>query len=663
MKDYIVKQNDYADCGACSLLSIIKYYNGYVPLEIIKLDTLTNSDGTTFYNLKEAGIKYGFEVVGYNNKNIREIKCPFIVQLKINNMYHFVVVYEIKDDYLLCMDPAIGIKKYDYIEFNQIFTGNILKLNPVGKIVKYQKNNYFKDLVLKMIKQNVKVFIIILILSIIIFILSLINISNVKDVLENNYELIILFVIILLLKNLLDYIKNNLLANLSKNNNIYLIKDYINNAFSLPSKYLQLNRSGEITSRINDLNNLKDFFTKELINLIIYSIFFLIIVIIMFYLNTKLSLILFLLSILYFIFIYYLNKKGFKYYLNYLNSNTTFMDNIIEDINALSNIKNLGQENYFLSKICNNININNSDAYKLEKYLNKTSLTNNLFKDFSLILIIMVNKSSVNILIYILYFNYYLDIISYYSNLLPNFSYFKSIISRLNGIYYLKEKDSNNEAKIANNSIQISNLFYKINLNKIFDNFNLNIKANEKVLIKGINGVGKSTLLNIINGNITDYEGNVSIGSINIKSISKKGLKEKVLYCSESDKLFTDSVINNIILNKKYDQKKFNIIENILNLKGIISKKENGYNALIKDNFSRGEKQRIVIARALYQDTDIILFDEALSEISYYLRHKIIYKINNYYKYKTIIYVSHNLEDNYFDRIINLTARKDKGIC
>ena len=87
------------------------------------------------------------------------------------------------------MDPAIGIKKYDYIEFNQIFTGNILKLNPVGKIVKYQKNNYFKDLVLKMIKQNVKVFIIILILSIIIFILSLINISNVKEVLENNYEL------------------------------------------------------------------------------------------------------------------------------------------------------------------------------------------------------------------------------------------------------------------------------------------------------------------------------------------------------------------------------------------------------------------------------------------------------------------------------------------
>ena len=94
MNKYIVKQEDETDCGSCCLLSIIKYYNGYVPLEIIKEDTITNNNGTTFFNLKEAAIKYGFEVKGEKQTNLNTLICPYIVQLNMNNINHFVVVYK-----------------------------------------------------------------------------------------------------------------------------------------------------------------------------------------------------------------------------------------------------------------------------------------------------------------------------------------------------------------------------------------------------------------------------------------------------------------------------------------------------------------------------------------------------------------------------------------
>ena len=63
-KNIIVKQHDIKDCGVCCLESIIKYYNGYIPIEKLRLDTKTNMNGTTAFNLINAAKKYGFTAYG-----------------------------------------------------------------------------------------------------------------------------------------------------------------------------------------------------------------------------------------------------------------------------------------------------------------------------------------------------------------------------------------------------------------------------------------------------------------------------------------------------------------------------------------------------------------------------------------------------------------------
>ena len=159
LKNIVVRQEDEADCGACCLLSIIKYYDGFIPLEYVKVDTLTTKDGTSFYNLKVAAEKYGFEVSGKKEFDLSKIKLPAIVQIKTNNFYHFVVIVKIDNDMIVVMDPATGKNKLKLSKFKKIFTGYVLELFPISNIVNIKSRSLFLKLLKTVIFQNKSLFI------------------------------------------------------------------------------------------------------------------------------------------------------------------------------------------------------------------------------------------------------------------------------------------------------------------------------------------------------------------------------------------------------------------------------------------------------------------------------------------------------------------------
>ncbi len=102
-KSIVVKQQDLKDCGVCCLQSIIQYYEGYVPLETLRLDTETNLNGTTAYHLVKTAIQYGFDSYGLNLKALNDLKdvvLPAIAHVTINQLNHFVVIYKVFKDYI-----------------------------------------------------------------------------------------------------------------------------------------------------------------------------------------------------------------------------------------------------------------------------------------------------------------------------------------------------------------------------------------------------------------------------------------------------------------------------------------------------------------------------------------------------------------------------------
>ena len=166
--------------------------------------------------------------------------------------------------------------------------------------------------------------------------------------------------------------------------------------------------------------------------------------------------------------------------------------------------------------------------------------------------------------------------------------------------------------------------------------------------------------INMFYGIIDDYEGSISVGGIPIKDFSLKSLRSHISYVNQNQKLIPGTLLENIILGGKLEEDKLKIIEKMLNLDRIYQTKYNGLNSVIRDNFSGGEVQKIILARALYKDFDILLLDEALSQIDISERRKILQNICEYYKKKTIIMVSHNKEYYKFDKIIFLNNRREK---
>ena len=648
MKKCLVRQQDESDCGSACLLSIIKYYDGYVPFEQVKIDTMTNINGTNFYYLKTAAEKYGFQVLGKKEK-LENIKVPAICQIEDNGFNHFVVIYKI-DKEITIMDPAKGLIKVNKKDFEEVFTEKVLELYPRGNIIKYKKENHFLKIIKNIYLNNIKSILKTLLLVIILIILSLITSFNLL-LIQNNKYIIFVFIIIIS-KVIINYFRNINVTLLNNKINYSLLKTYTNKIINLPLKYLQLKKPGDFINRINDLHTIKDFFTKTLIEIIINIIFFISTLIILFVLNKNLTVILFILSIIYITVVSLMNKKLYKQITTLIDAENIFTDRVVEYLNKITTIKTL-KSSYFINNLDSDIKKSLNLKLDFDYKLSKIDLVKNSFEELMLILILLlhfnITKNITSAIIFISIYGYFLESIKFVSDITPSLLYLKEIYYRISSVYDL---DLKKKTKKIGKDIEIKNLSFSYNkLDNVLDNLNLNINEGEKVLLEGANGSGKSTLLNIISG-LYDYDhGNVKVPS-------------KVSYIDQKSELFRGSIIDNIILDKRFDKEKFKRLEKILYLKEIIKNKSLGYNTNLESisNLSGGERQKIIMARTLYQDFNLLIMDESLSLISKDIRSKILKNINKYYRDKTIIYVSH-YDDNFsFNKKINLTAREEKYV-
>ena len=253
-KNLIVKQVDESDCGVCCLLSIIRYYKGNVPLEILKIDTNTTKSGTNAYELINAANKYGFEGKGYKVKKITNLSYPVIAHLKIDeDFYHFVVIYKVDKNNIILMDPALGKVKITIEKFMTMFTGYLIEFTKVTEITYLKTNPTLKKVIHKFFYQNKKDIIKLYIIEFILIFVVIIN-TFILKLLSYNLSLFALcFLICIILKTLLFFIKNKILTTLKNFLNLNLTKNFFSHLLLLPLKFIQLKTSGEILTRFKEI--------------------------------------------------------------------------------------------------------------------------------------------------------------------------------------------------------------------------------------------------------------------------------------------------------------------------------------------------------------------------------------------------------------------------
>ena len=673
-KDYIVRQQDLKDCGVCSLASIIKYYKGYIPMETLRIDTNTTKEGTNAYNLIKAAKKYGLNGIGKKLNNLEENKIlPAIAHLKLSNgLEHFVVIYSFNKKYIKIMDPAKGFIKKSIEEFKKEWTNTLLIFVPYKEIPIIKKNKTTLSILYNILLKERKLLKKLTIYNLIIIILSLIlsyYFKVLSSSITNNYisvtiVIMIFFVLLNIIKIYLSYIKNEYTIYLEKNIDLNLITEFIIHIFKLPLNVIKSRTSGEIMTRINELYNVKTLFI-ELISNILPNITLAIIAIyflcstsnILFFILCIIALLYIIIGIISSPILYRKTNDNIEY-------ETEFNSNLVEKIDGIESIKNINKTDYFIDSLSTKYTFFKRNNLSYKKYLNKTLYYKNityeigsiLITSIGFILIIQNKLTLINLVtfnfIYPFFINPIMDVIDF----LPTFYYIKLSIIKITE-FYQAEYEKESRLEFINGVIKISNLSYYYNdLKPCIKNISLSIKENEHIHLVGPSGCGKSTICKIINGTLNDYRGNVTINGTNIKDINKQLLKSNIIYVSQNEKIFTDTLINNIELDDKIDENDIKKILNITNINKILDKKELRLNTYLfsdSTNLSGGEKQRILLARALARKPKILILDESLSELDKKSELSILRKLDKYYKDTTIIYISHN-KTRYFKRTIEV---------
>ncbi|MEG1892390.1 MAG: peptidase domain-containing ABC transporter [Bacilli bacterium] len=672
----IVKQQDLLDCGICSLASIINYYGGYVPVEKLRLDTNTTKNGTTAYNLLFAATKYGFDCKGFKVNSLEDsnIILPAIAHLEYKNgLKHFVVIYEITKQKVILMDPAKGKVVMKKDEFLKIFTKVLLVFYPREKITILKKGKSINQVFLDILKKEKNLFIQIIFISIFLTIFTIISSYYFKvgidAITSNSYIdyikiIVLMFLLITLLKTIFTYIRMYLENHLNKNIDVSLLSDFINHIFKIPSVNLSSRNSGEIVTRVNELSNLKTMFTSLFVDFLLDFLLMLFSIPILISINNKLFLILFLMMVIYFIIGMVTTKLIYNKAYQNISYEEEFNTNLIENITARESIKNLNITSFILEKIETNLSKFLYDNYLLTSFLNKEGNLKNFVNEVGFFIVntygmyaIFHNDLSITSLIT---FNslmmFFLDPIKNLINSLPKYNFLKATYAKLSEFIDIEEEDLKELQILSNNSIKVTNLTFSYNnYLPIIKNKSFFIKSNSLVLLKGKSGCGKSTLCRILNKDLSLYEGNIYLGDVNLLDCTLNTIKSNILYVSQNEVLFNDTIYNNLALDKDASIEEINKASSISLLDEVINKKKLRYDTLISNdslNISGGERQRIVLTRSLLKNFKILILDESLSEVDYVTERKIILNIKNNFKDKTIIYITHKKHDDLFDNII-----------
>jgi ABC-type bacteriocin/lantibiotic exporter with double-glycine peptidase domain len=216
--------------------------------------------------------------------------------------------------------------------------------------------------------------------------------------------------------------------------------------------------------------------------------------------------------------------------------------------------------------------------------------------------------------------------------------------------------------------IDIKNLEIRNNNKLLVNSFNKKFQKGDFILLKGDVGSGKSTLIKILCKYYLKYNGNVKFNNINLKEINNHFFRKNVKYISQDDLLFNETIEFNITLKEKLDENDKLLIKkiySIVDLDNFIKKKFK--NEEIFDNIgesgiklSGGEKQKILIARCLFQLPNYLFLDESFSNINKFSSEKIIQNLKTYYPEMTIILISHqDFQINFEHRILKI---KDKNL-
>ena len=213
--------------------------------------------------------------------------------------------------------------------------------------------------------------------------------------------------------------------------------------------------------------------------------------------------------------------------------------------------------------------------------------------------------------------------------------------------------------------IAIKNLSFRYEERKIIDDLSLSIKNGEKIAFVGESGSGKSTLIKILLGLLKYNQGEVRLGDMELSGICLNDLYGRVSYISQDAPVFDGTIKENLVFDKEVPKEQMLDALNEVQLSHLVENLEEGLDAEIGEKgtcLSGGEKQRLALARLWFENSELVILDEATSAMDNLTEENVMKSVMQKMKDKTVIAVAHRLSSiSGFDRIVLFREGKIVG--
>lgn len=676
-------QPDGKDCGPTSIKIIAKYFGKVISVEELRLLSETTREGTSLLNLSDTAEKIGLRTLGVklSATSLKEAPLPSILHW---NNDHYVVLYKIKKSKYYISDPAYGLLKYSEEEFldrwigknstTETVEGIALLVEPTPKFHDYKnefaENNFGFSYLFKYLYRYKK-FIIQLCIG--LFAGSLLQLvvpfltQSVVDVgIKNqdvNFVYLILFAQVALFmgRSAIEIIRSWILLHLSTRINISLISDFFIKLMSLPIAYFDSKMIGDILQRINDHQRIEAILTTSSLNVLFSAMNFLVFSFVLGYYSLPIFVIFIVGSILYFSWIFIFLKRRRELDFKRFTQSGSEQSKVIEIINGMQEIKLHNAEKQkrwdweHVQARLFNVSIK---SLALEQYQSVGSNFINELKNIIITIIaakfVIEGEITLGMMLAISYIVGQLNSpIQQFIEFVRQLQDAKISLERLGEIHNKEEEDIDAENSInyidLQADFQLSNVDFRYtgNPDLVIKNLSVTIPSNKITAIVGSSGSGKTTLMKILLKFYDPISGKIMIGKNDLKTIPNKLWREHCGVVMQEGYIFNNTIAANITIGQEnIDIKRLNKAVEIANIKSYIDSLPLGFNTKIGiegTGLSTGQKQRLLIARAVYKNPDFLFFDEATSALDSNTEKVIIENLNNFFENKTVVIIAHRL--------------------
>jgi ATP-binding cassette subfamily B protein len=674
------KQRDFADCGPACLRMITKYFGRSFGIQRLRSLCNVTRTGVTLLDISEAAEKIGLRSLGaaVDSDQLREAGLPCILHWRQN---HFVILFRINRNTFYIADPSLGIIQLNETEFINNWVaapdrnnGIALFINPTPwfhdqeeeKTVKLDLN--FITRYLLVYRQQLLQLILALGLGTILQLVTPFLTQSIVDVGINTHNLG--FINLILIAQLmlfvgstgLDFIRSWILLHVSTRVNISIITDLLIKLMKLPVSFFDSKTTGDIMQRITDEKRIEAFLTGSTLAILFSFLNFIVFSIIIASYNLQIFLTFCFLTLFYTGWVLAFLKKRREFDYKQFSNNSKNQDNIIELVVGMQEIrlnnaeikKRWGWEHvqariFRLSIRTLLLNqyqqggasfINQGKNIVITYLSAKAVVDNNLTLGGMMAIQYMIGQLSGTIEQFLTFTKSYQDA--------------RISIERLNEIHNLEDEEPEEKSYTsdipADKSIALKDLTFRYpgaGNKPVLKDIDLLIPEGKTTAIVGMSGSGKTTILKLLLRFYLPEKGEIRVGDIRLNDIRHKTWREKCSIVMQDGYIFSDTVTNNIaVSDEEPDPVRLQTAIRIANILDLIESLPYGLNSKIgagNHGISQGQKQRILIARAVYKSPEYIFFDEATNSLDAENERMITENLNAFFKGKTVVIVAHRL--------------------